>query len=71
MKLSKITTGILIIVLIMTISVGAVEWKNKFGVGLRGPVFAPLIKGSDYGNFGTTHEHLMMGWNLGLDLKYG
>lgn len=47
---------------------GAVEWKGKLGVGVRGPIMAPLFKGA---NFDGSHEPFMMGWNPELNIKYG
>jgi len=61
------------ILLLVSIS-GATEWNGKIGIGLRGPVLAPMFKGSDYSNAnfgGSTYQHFMMGWNAGLDFKYG
>jgi outer membrane protein OmpA-like peptidoglycan-associated protein/opacity protein-like surface antigen len=55
----------------MVASAGAVEWNGKFGIGLRGPVLAPLLKGAEYRNFEGSYEQFMMGWNGGLDVKYG
>lgn len=55
----------------MVASAGAVEWNGRFGIGLRGPVFAPLFKGAEYRNFGGSYEQFMMGWNMALDVKYG
>ncbi len=69
MKTRGIITGIVIIS--MAASAGAVEWNGKFGIGLRGPVLAPMFKGSEYTNFEGSYEQFMMGWNVALDLKYG
>jgi outer membrane protein OmpA-like peptidoglycan-associated protein len=38
---------------------------------MRGPVLAPLYKGSEYSNYGSSYEQFMMGWNLGLETRYG
>jgi OOP family OmpA-OmpF porin len=46
----------------------AVEWNNRLGFGLRGPLVAPLIKGSDYR---PAYEPFMMGLGGNLEVKYG
>lgn len=69
MKTRGIITGIVIIS--VAASAGAVEWNGKFGIGLRGPLLAPMFKGSEYSNFEGSYEQFMMGWNAALDVKYG
>ncbi len=64
----------LIIILIISsfaISANALEWNGKFGVGLRGPVFAPMFRGSNYTSPRGDFERYMMGLNGSLDLRYG
>ncbi len=53
--------------------VGAVEWNGRFGIGLRGPLFSPMVKGSDYAPPAprSAIEPFMMGLGGELDLKYG
>ncbi len=61
----------LLILIIFTGSVYAVEWNSRFGVELRGPVIAPLFKGSGFTGAGGSFEPFMMGLNANLGLKYG
>ena len=46
----------------------AVEWNGQNGIGLRGPVFIPMARGTD---FSLDHQPFMMGYDLALDLKRG
>jgi len=66
MKFKAILT--ITLIAMMAVTAGALELNGRFGVTLRGPVFAPLFKGSDYaGSF----EPFMMGWSPTLEVKYG
>lgn len=70
----KIKTLALLLIIIPSAATGAAEWNGKIGIGLRGPILSPLLKGPDYANStfgGSTYQHFMMGWNMGLDFKYG
>lgn len=55
--------------LILAVSSGALEWKSRLGIGLRGPLFAPMVKGSGY-NF-RAYEPFMMGLGSNFEVKYG
>ncbi len=48
----------------------AVEWKGRIGVGLRGPLFSPMITGSDYSGT-SANEPFMMGLGSNLEVTYG
>ena len=48
----------------------AVEWKSRLGVGLRGPLYAPMIKGDKYRGADTI-EPFMMGLGTNMEFKYG
>lgn len=66
--------AVVILILCLTAISSGTEWNGKIGIGLRGPVLSPLFKGSDYSNAtfgGSSYEHFMMGWDVGLDAKYG
>jgi OOP family OmpA-OmpF porin len=68
------TISIAVFILLTAMSASSTEWSGKIGVGVRGPVLSPLFKGSEYANAnfgGSNHQHFMMGWNVGVDLKYG
>lgn len=67
-KLFAVT--IAIVLLLSAISM-AVEWTDRFGIGLRGPLVAPMVKGSDYKGPSATYEPFMMGLGGNLELKYG
>jgi OOP family OmpA-OmpF porin len=70
--MKRIFVGALVITMLMAISLGAVEWNGRLGFGLRGPLVAPMIKGSDYKIAGrTTYEPFMMGLGGGVEIKYG
>ena len=57
------------LILILAVSSGALEWKSRVGTGVRGPLFAPMVKGSDY-NF-RAYEPFMMGLGGNFEVKYG
>jgi OmpA-OmpF porin, OOP family len=61
----------LAILLLAASTAGALEYNSKLGVTLRGPVFAPLFKGSNYGTNRGSFEPFMMGWSPTLEIKYG
>ena len=65
----KPLVGIFLVLIFASLS-QAVEWEGKFGAGLRGPLWAPMAKGSDFQYDGRSYEPFMMGWNGVLDLKY-
>lgn len=52
---------------------GAVEWNGRFGFGLRGPLFSPMVKGPDYAPSypRSAIEPFMMGLGGTFELKYG
>jgi OOP family OmpA-OmpF porin len=50
---------------------GATDWQGLYGVGIRGPVFMPMFKGSDFSKFGGSYEPFMMGLDGALEVKYG
>lgn len=60
---------------IMFLTYGAVsgaEWDRRFGIDIRGPVLAPLLKGSEFKDYrNASLEPFMMGLNIGGDIKYG
>jgi outer membrane protein OmpA-like peptidoglycan-associated protein len=47
----------------------AVEWDNKSGIGIRGPVFIPLFSGSDLAD--EYYEPYMMGWDGSFHFRGG
>lgn len=51
----------IIFVLLLSVAGMAIEWNGRFGIGARGPLFAPMIKGADFKNAGGTYEPFMMG----------
>jgi outer membrane protein OmpA-like peptidoglycan-associated protein/opacity protein-like surface antigen len=55
----------------MAASAWALDWNGRFGIGVRGPVFVPLFKGSDFNKWQGSYEPFMMGWNGAVDIKYG
>jgi len=61
----------IIFVLLLSVAGMAIEWNGRFGIGARGPLFAPMIKGADFKNAGGTYEPFMMGLGGNLELKYG
>jgi outer membrane protein OmpA-like peptidoglycan-associated protein len=52
-------------------STAASDFKSKIGFGLRGPVFAPIIKGKSYAKFSGSYEPFMMGWAPSFEFKFG
>jgi outer membrane protein OmpA-like peptidoglycan-associated protein len=64
-------TIIVMLVIFLAAATNAVEWNGKFGIGVRGPMIAPMFKGSSFSKFGSTFEPYMMGWSGTMDLKYG
>lgn len=65
------TLLVAIILLLATASVQAVEWSERSGIGIRGPVFSPMLEGKDYAMFNRTNEPFMMGWNGSVNFNYG
>ena len=64
--------AITLVILLLTASMtAAVEWKGRMGVGLRGPMFAPMVTGNAYTNDNGTSEPFMMGLGANLEFKYG
>lgn len=47
----------------------AADWNELSGIGIRGPVFAPMLEGSKFGD--PTYEPFMMGWDGNLFIRYG
>lgn len=68
--MKKAIIAALILVTATASMTSAVEWKQRLGIGIRGPLFAPMIKGSNYSGV-TTVEPYMMGLGGNLDIKYG
>jgi len=58
-------------VLMTAVSVSGAPFKDRIGFGVRGPVLAPLFKGTDFNNFGDSYQPFMMGWSGSFDLKAG
>ncbi len=65
--------GILAAVLLLLIAAStfAVDWQGMTGVGIRGPVFMPMFRGSEFVKFGKQYEPFMMGLDGALEVKYG
>lgn len=65
--------GILLILLVFNGILQAAEWDKRFGIEVRGPVLAPLLKGSEFAdNYrNATLQPFMMGLNIGGAIKYG
>jgi len=61
---------VMALMLLMASMSMAVEWKSRKGLGIRGPLFAPMITGSDYQG-AHTNEPFMMGLGGNLEFKYG
>jgi len=68
--MKKVVIATLMFVLVLASLSNAVEWKERMGIGLRGPLFSPMIKGNDYSG-ANTNEPFMMGLGANLDVKYG
>ncbi len=66
---------ILAIVLILFIMTGAAfsaEWDRRLGLEVRGPVLAPLLKGSEFRDYrNAALQPFMMGLNVSGAVKYG
>jgi outer membrane protein OmpA-like peptidoglycan-associated protein len=60
----------LAMLIVMASITSAVEWKSRTGLGLRGPLFAPMITGSNFSGNGT-NEPFMMGLGANVEFKYG
>jgi outer membrane protein OmpA-like peptidoglycan-associated protein len=58
------------LIFILTSLSGAVDWKGRLGVGLRGPLYSPMIKGGDFSGVYTC-EPFMMGLGGNVEIKYG
>jgi outer membrane protein OmpA-like peptidoglycan-associated protein len=65
MKFKFIAMSLLASCLIANVS--AVEWTSKSGVGIRGPLISPLLKGGDF----EMSEPFMMGWDGTFYLRHG
>ncbi len=61
---------ILAIILVGFSTSFAVEWNSRLGVGLRGPLFAPMVSGDKYQGADTS-EPFMMGLGGSFEAKYG
>jgi outer membrane protein OmpA-like peptidoglycan-associated protein/opacity protein-like surface antigen len=67
----KISAVLITIFLFYGVVSGA-EWDRRFGVEIRGPVLAPLFKGSEFRDQrGASVQPFMMGLNIGGAVKYG
>ncbi|MCP4584133.1 MAG: OmpA family protein [candidate division Zixibacteria bacterium] len=71
----KRTLIIVLVLMLLSASVSmAIEWKGRKGLGLRGPLFAPMIAGDQYDGTGfgaSNNEPFMMGLGGNLEFKYG
>jgi outer membrane protein OmpA-like peptidoglycan-associated protein len=67
----KITAAIVLTLLFLSASAGAIEWTSKLGISARGPFWVPLFKGSSYHNLQGSYEPYMMGWDGVFEIKYG
>lgn len=68
------TLAILILIIMSATQLWAAEWNGQIGIGIRGPILAPMFKGTNYSNDtfgGTSYQHFMMGWNFAAEAKYG
>ena len=67
----KKTIAIALLLLLASATVTmAVDWKGRVGVGPRGFLYSPMIKGSDYSGYSAV-EPFMMGLGADLEIKYG
>ncbi len=48
---------------------GAADWSEINGIGIRGPLLAPMLEGSDYGD--PSREPFMMGLDGSFYIRYG
>jgi OOP family OmpA-OmpF porin len=74
-KVLKIQT-VFFIVFILTSSAISAEWDHRLGIELRGPVLAPLLKGSEFRDIRSdgssiSVQPIMMGLNVNGAVKYG
>jgi OmpA-OmpF porin, OOP family len=69
--MKKLLIAAIAIMLLLSVSSMAMEWANRLGIGLRGPLGAPMIKGSAYKGQTATFEPFMMGLGGNLEIKYG
>jgi outer membrane protein OmpA-like peptidoglycan-associated protein len=69
MRIRNLSWALLISILLVNVA-GAIDWTNRYGAGIRGPLLIPLDNGKNYKAFGGD-EPFMMGLNMGLDLKRG
>lgn len=60
----------LAILLAIVSSSTAVEWKSRIGIGVRGPLYSPMITGDKYEGAGN-NEPFMMGLGPNFELKFG
>ncbi|MBN2227427.1 MAG: OmpA family protein [candidate division Zixibacteria bacterium] len=68
----KVKTLLVTAILLLAVSsTQAVEWTERSGIGIRGPVFAPMLEGDDFILFNRTKEPFMMGWNGTVNFNYG
>jgi len=66
----KLKIAVLTLLAIMfSAQLHAVEWDNKSGIGIRGPVFIPLLPGSDLAD--DYYEPYMMGWDGSFHFRGG
>jgi outer membrane protein OmpA-like peptidoglycan-associated protein/opacity protein-like surface antigen len=65
--------AISLLVICLAAVAGASDYDSKIGLGLRGPVFAPLFKGSRYltRDNQSSFQPFMMGWDGAFEFKYG
>ena len=69
MRKRVICYAVLLTLLLLNVA-GAVDWTNRYGIGIRGPVLMPLHSGKNYVAF-SGDEPFMMGLNGVIDLKRG
>lgn len=70
--MKKVVFATIVLTIILAASSGALEWKSRLGVGVRGPLMAPMVKGSDYRGYNNiSKEPFMMGLGGNFEVKYG
>ncbi|UCC78246.1 MAG: OmpA family protein [Candidatus Zixiibacteriota bacterium] len=69
-KKLKVMT-IALMAFVITGAVYSAEWDHRLGIEVRGPVLAPLLKGSELSVYNKNAEPFMMGLNVSGALKYG
>ncbi|HOP06519.1 MAG TPA: thrombospondin type 3 repeat-containing protein [candidate division Zixibacteria bacterium] len=67
----RITLTVLTLILALAVAGQAEEWGGKIGISGRGVGLAPLFEGSSFDQFDETYEPFRMGWDFGLEARYG